>query len=353
VVRAAKADVPTTRAGRLGASAAALLALVAALAPMPRWTIERWYSNGLFPLLQHALTPASNLIPFALFDPLWIGALAGTATWSYRRCHQRPLSRSLRRMIFEGGTAAAALYLVFLFTWGMNYRRVPLLTRVDFDASRITREAAGELGTRVAAQLNAFYADAHRQPISLPALAAAFASAQRSLGAEWTIVPARPKQTLLGAYFHQTAIAGMTDPFLLETMIAPDLLDVEKPFVIAHEWAHLAGYADESEANFVGWLACQHGGAPAQYSAALMMIGYVQPPNRPLREALAIGPRTDLYAIQERYAHTSRALQFAARQGYDAYLKANRVQAGVVSYDLVVQLVLGTAFNENGNPVMR
>ena len=54
------------------------------------------------------------------------------------------------------------------------------------------------------------------------------------------------------------------------------------------------GYADESEANFVGWLACQHGGASAQYSAALMMIGYVQPPNRPLREALAIGPRTDL-----------------------------------------------------------
>ena len=43
----------------------------------------------------------------------------------------------------------------------------------------------------------------------------------------------------------------MTDPFLLETLIAPDLLEVERPFVIAHEWAHLAGYADESEANFV------------------------------------------------------------------------------------------------------
>ena len=46
----------------------------------------------------------------------------------------------------------------------------------------------------------------------------------------------------------------MTDPFLLETLLAPDLLDVERPFVIAHEWAHLAGYADESEANFVAWL---------------------------------------------------------------------------------------------------
>jgi hypothetical protein len=43
----------------------------------------------------------------------------------------------------------------------------------------------------------------------------------------------------------------------------------------------------------------------------------------------------------------------AAREGYNAYLKANRVQAGVVSYDLVVQLVLGSAFDRNGNPVMR
>ena len=46
----------------------------------------------------------------------------------------------------------------------------------------------------------------------------------------------------------------MVDPFALEVMANPDLLPVERPFVAAHEWAHLAGYADESEANFVGWL---------------------------------------------------------------------------------------------------
>ena len=74
-------------------------------------------------------------------------------------------------------------------------------------------------------------------------------------------MPGRPEATLLGGYFHQAAIAGMTDPFFLETLIAPDLLDVERPFVIAHEWAHLAGYADESEANFVAWLTCRRGDA--------------------------------------------------------------------------------------------
>ena len=144
----------------------------------------------------------------------------------------------------------------------------------------------------------------------------------------------------------------MTDPFLLETMLAPDLLDVERPFVVAHEWAHLAGYADESEANFVAYLACRRGDAAARYSAALVMLGYAQG-RRALRDALDIGPKTDLIAIQLRYQHTSGMLRFAAREGYDKYLKANRVERGVESYDAVVQLILGTEFESNGNPRLR
>ena len=345
--------MPVSRWSRTAAAVIVAVALVAAVAPVPRPAVERLYANGLFPVLQHGLTSFSNLVPFAMFDLLWIAAAACAAVWAYRGFRRRPLRPSVTRMAAEGATTVAALYLLLLFTWGLNYRRVPVRDRVDFEPSRITREAAAALGSRVAAQLNAFYADAHGHPASIALLASAFADAQRSLGAGWTILPGRPKQTLLGAYFHQTAITGMTDPDLLETMIAPDLLEVEKPFVVAHEWAHLAGYADESEANFVGWLACQRGDNSTRYSAALTMIDYVRPSNGSLRQVLAIGPRTDLYAIQERYAHTSRALQMAAREGYNAYLKANRVRAGVVSYDLVVQLVLGTAFDERGNPVLR
>jgi len=165
-------------------------------------------------------------------------------------------------------------------------------------------------------------------------------------------VPGRPKPTLLGGYFHQVSVAGMTDPFLLETLIAPDLLDVERPFVIAHEWAHLAGYADESEANFVAWLTCRRGDARARYSAALALIGYAAP-RTALRDALDVGPRIDLYAIRYRYSRTNETLRFAARQGYDKYLKANRVERGVESYDAVVQLILGTGLDQNGNPRFR
>ena len=87
-------------------------------------------------------------------------------------------------------------------------------------------------------------------------------------------------------------------------------------------------------------------------TAALEVLGYAAPA-RPLREVLDIGPRIDLMAIQYRYARTSRVLRAAARRGYDTYLKANRVEKGVDSYDAVVQLILGAVLDDQGFPRRR
>ena len=65
----------------------------------------------------------------------------------------------------------------------------------------------------------------------------------------------------------------MTDPFFLETLIAGGVLPFERPFVVAHEWSHLAGIADEGEANFTAWLACLRGSPPDAYSGWLFLYG--------------------------------------------------------------------------------
>jgi Protein of unknown function (DUF3810) len=332
----------------VGWRAAYVVAAAAAVLPMPPAIVERWYSAGIYPALQGVLTPLSNRVPFALFDVLWIGAAAAAGV-AIARCARLGWRAGSARFAMLAVRTIALAYLLFLATWGLNYRRLPLIERLAFDAARVNAAEVSRLGDINAASLNALHGRAHTTPASLSSLAAGFDDAVRALGARRPVVPGRPKPTLLGGYFHQTSVAGMTDPFFLETLLAPDLLDVERPFVIAHEWAHLAGYADESEANFVAWLACRRGDAGAQYSAALALIGYAQP-RRPLREALDIGPRVDLYAIRYRYSRTNETLRFAAREGYDTFLKANRVEKGVESYDAVVQLILGTGLDEDGNP---
>lgn len=334
---------------RLAWGFAFLVAVAAAALPLPAHVIERWYSRGVFPALQRSLTTISNLVPFALFDVLWIGAVAAAAILAYRQ--RDDWRRGVRRVVTVFACAAVIVYLGFLATWGLNYRRVPLDEKVVFDEERITAPAHAALGDWAVATLNAEYAAAHHGPVDLEGLRAAFQDAHRALGGT-PIVTGRPKTTLLGWYFHKASIAGMTDPFFLETLLAPDLLEVERPFVIAHEWAHLAGYADESEANFVAYLACRRGGAAARYSAALMIVGYASG-SRPLKDALDPGPKIDLYAIRQRYRQTSGALRFAARESYDRYLKANRVEKGIESYDAVVQLILGTPLDPSGNPRLR
>jgi hypothetical protein len=282
---------------------------------------------------------------------MWTAAIAVTAILILRRVRVRGWRRGLVAVSLTLARGAAVTYLLFLAAWGLNYRRVPLSDKVVFDADRITRAAHAALGDWAVRELNARYAAAHASGVDLDRLRAAFDDTLQALGGR-AIVTGRPKPTLLGWYFHKASIAGMTDPFFLETMLAPDLLDVERPFVIAHEWAHLAGFADESEANFVAYLACRRGDDASRYSTALVMLGYA-PARRSLQDALEIGPRSDLFAIQRRYAHTSETLRFAAREGYDKYLKANRVERGIESYDAVVQLILGTEMDAQGNPRLR
>ena len=68
---------------------------------------------------------------------------------------------------------------------------------------------------------------------------------------------------MLDWYFRTGGIDGMTNPFGLEVLLNSRVLPVELPALVAHEYAHLAGFADEADASVVAWLACQGGIAGA------------------------------------------------------------------------------------------
>ena len=331
-----------------------VVAWTAILLPLPQQTIERGYSNFFFPPLQRAVTSFSNLVPFALLDVLlvgvpivWCGVIVRDLSRSPARWH------ALGRWALRTAVAAATAYLLFLGAWGLNYRRVPLERKLSFDARAVTADGARDAARLAASRLNTLHDAAHAP--AAPAdrgvdrsLASAFARATQELGATGTTVPARPKRTLLDLYFRPAAVAGMTDPFFLETLVESHLLPVERPFVIAHEWSHLAGFADEGDANFAGWLTCIRASAPVQYSGWQFLfselVNSVPRSDRPsLIARLDAGPRANLRAIADRLARDVRPqISAAGWRVYDRYLKANRVQAGVASYAQVVRLVLGT-----------
>jgi hypothetical protein len=332
-------------------------ALLAAVVPLSPEGVERWYSTGLYPVIQRVLTPVSNLVPIALAD-ISAGLLVGAGVIVFtRRTRVLGVRRAAIRTSASLVSATATGYLLFLLLWGLNYRRVPLVEKLDWERSRVTVAAAVALANEAATAVNAEFASAHaagREPASLDV---AFHQVQNDLGAARGIIPGISKLSLLSLYFRRAAIDGMTDPFFLEIIVNPDLLDIERPFVVAHEWGHLAGYADESEANFIAWLTCLRGDALARYSGWLAAYehaaGALPREMRAGLVPLARGPLGDLQAMAARYERSSPVVRTAARGVYDGYLRANGVQEGIASYDAVLRLMLGTRFGPERAPLRR
>jgi uncharacterized protein DUF3810 len=255
-----------------------LLTIVAAVAlafaPIPASWVEFWYSTSAYPRIERVLTPFSNLFPFAILDLLLLIAVPTVVMRVIAAVRQSWRARTLRplgRTVFHLLATTAALYIAFLALWGLNYRRVRMTERLVLDRAAPTSEQVMGLGLNAVSEMNRLYAGAHEQLVvgaewRDSALRNAFADVQHALASAPDAQPGRLKRSLLGPYFRWAGVDGMVNPFGLEVIANPDLLPFERPFVAAHEWSHLAGYADEAEANFVGWLTCVRALPSHQYS---------------------------------------------------------------------------------------
>jgi hypothetical protein len=318
-------------------------------------TVEDLYARRVYPVIQANLTSLSNRSPIALIDVgLVILIVIVIATWvvSLRRAKKKRL-RGIGNALVSTLTIAAVIYLWFLFTWGLNYARPSLESRLPYDASRVTPQAVRTLAEYAIAQANRTHAAAHAA--GFPAIDAmpqplitAIQDVERELGRPRTTVIAKPRYSILSPFFRASSVSGMCDPFFLETLLNPDLTGPERPIVLAHEWAHLSGYAPEDDASFVGLLAALRAGPAAEYSAwlelAFTAVSQLQPVTQKLvLEPLAEGPRRDQQAIYDRVIGARIAIvDRAAWASYDQMLRSQGVEEGVQSYSRVVELVLGT-----------
>jgi hypothetical protein len=331
-------------------------AVAVAFAPPGARAVERWYAKGLYPQLQALTTSVSNRIPVALFDVVVIVlAVVAIVTWfhSIRVARRKRSIGAIGRGFVSTLTLAALIYLWFLTAWGLNYARQPIERVMPYDASRVTPQNVRALAEYAVAQANRTHAAAHAAGFpaideSPQPLVTALQDVERELGRPRTTVVARPKHSLFSPFFRASSVSGMLAPFFLETLLNPDLTGPERPYVLAHEWAHLSGYAPEDDASFVGILAALRAGPAAEYSAwlelAFTTIGQLQPVTQKLvLQNLAEGPRQDQRAIYDRVlASRIETVDRMAWATYDQALRSQGVEEGVQSYSRVVELLLGT-----------
>lgn len=319
--------------------------------------VERYYSNGLYPVIARSQRLLFGWVPFSVGDLLYLAAalfLIWQLVRSVRMFWRREVPkgwwrRFARRILF----VALWVYVLFNLLWGLNYDRSGIAGGQLFHHQVRSYSTADlvDLTTIIVSEVNALHDSAvsFRGPLSnFGYLRGGAIGAYDSLALkdrDFAYRQPSVKPSLFswpGAYI---GFAGYYNPFTGEAQV--NVMDpvFTLPYTTCHEMGHQLGYAKESEANFSGFLAARSSPDPAfQYSVYLDLYMYAARELylrdstilRRFRSAVSPGVREDLREIQRfdrRYANPVEPLIWKA---YGRYLRANRQPQGIVTYSEVL-----------------
>ncbi|MBV8722493.1 MAG: DUF3810 family protein [Candidatus Eremiobacteraeota bacterium] len=324
--------------------------------PDPAW-IEAGYTNGGYARWEHIAFALTNPVPWSLGD---VAGMAGIVAIVWRAvAFFRLRKRSLAALGFALLDVAAilGLYAVwFEVSWGWNYARAPMETRLAFDPKRVTPQAADALRLRAMRAMNVLAPLAHAragETLDLTTLHTYWLPVVQRAGDDWTPLTGAAKPTITDPFMQATGTSGYINPLSLTVQTASDLLWFERPFDMAHEWTHVAAFAREDEANYSAILTCLRSNDPVlQYSGWFELFLYLPQPRRYARRDFVPLVWEDFAAIRKRDArHINVLLAHWTWRTYNAYLKTNRIASGIENYNEVTRLVLGIPLDRDGLPL--
>lgn len=307
-----------------------LLTFIFSLLPIPTSAVEHWFSLRAFPIISYCFGLIANVTDYAWLDILLVVAILYICASLWRR----------RWMAIA--VTAAALYLIFFWSWGLNYHRQPLISKLS------TATADMEAFTqRTAREINQLYPDVQatvfdQGQIRKEASTRVARVVEKLDGTRWLAADRVKVSLLANWWFRFAGIDGMFNPIVHEPIINDRVLDIEFPFVVAHELAHVRGYPDEGDANFIALMATLVSDDPRlQYSGWLELWLYER--SRERDQLLDPGPRQDVNRIFERLrSEQIRWVSNLQSAMLNVYLKTNNVPEGVRSYARILTMAAET-----------
>lgn len=358
-------DPTNSQAVRRSAYAFDVAAIVAALtvrivSPPPAW-IENHYANGAYPVIDRSVRAFTGALPFTLGDVLLLVALAWLARYWFVRLRRAPPRGRIRaglRATLRTFAILCLIFVWFMLSWAYNYGRVPLAIKIPVHNARTDENSVAAFGDRATDRLSQLAPAAHRETASdgevARRLVPTFQATIERLGDRAAFAPPRVKPTIFQTTLQLSATTGFTDPWTHEVNLDASLFPIERPAVYAHEWAHISGFADEAEANFISVIACTTSHDPLLEYSGWLLVWENLPQDVHLTHRMGRTAYDDIIAIRARYRkNVNAAVEGASRVAYDRYLKSNRVKAGYASYRLFIRWMTGADFDRTGLPLVR
>lgn len=346
----------------------ALLALAVTLLGFFPSFIEKVYSQGLYPAISVILRLVTRWIPFSLGDLVYVVFFLRLLIAIIRFC-----IALFRKKLVPGWFGRTAywsvhfilwLYIIFKLLWGLNYDRLGIEYQLHIQKTAYTKADVVNLTNRLIDSVNAIRKQLPDTVLPQPALDTIFRDAfrayqQASLTHDFLNYRNRSvKASFFTDWADYMGFSGYYNPFTGEAQVRTDIPRVLIPYIVCHEMAHQLGYASESEANFVGYLAASASSNPYfRYSVYLDLFSYAQGEEIAIlaqqnnrtelehvirfnRERLDTLVKKDRKEIREFFFKRRNKISPAMSSMYDQYLKLNRQQMGIRSYDEVIGWLL-------------
>jgi len=336
-------------------SFAPLFFLMALLANHPG-AVERYYSEGLYPVICRIFHPVFNIFPFSIGDVIYSLVVIWLIYILVRFIRillkkQWELGATLMLNVVVGVEIAVAAFYLF---WGLNYYRpqasellglrdsdyttadLRSVTAELIDSANACRERIGD--GDLEQSNNTIYQTAIKAVNQLEDSSSVFRAYHPGI-----------KPSLLTPLLNYLGTSGYYNPFTSESQVNYQMPVFTRPFVACHELSHQMGFGPEDEANFAGFIAGIHSHDKLlRYSAyhegvQEFMFALRHQDSIARKELLkSISPKVlaDFKTEREYWLAYEGRVERISSVFYDNFLKANNQPYGLRTYNRMVLLVL-------------
>lgn len=318
----------------------------------PLW-IEKNYSRGIYLHISMFYRTLFGWLPFSAGDILYAAAgvfLSITIVGLVKKSVRRDFTKNdVKRMFLKAFFIFSIIYIWFNLSWGLNYNRPGIAYELQLPSSMHSQQDLRQITDILLKKVNEYRSMLGNGKIKYKSYHEVFSQAQaaytRSAAAGFAFLTYNTrsvKRSMYGRAGNFLGFLGYYNPFTGEAQLNLTMPRFLIPFVTCHEMAHQLGYASESEANFVGYLAAVSSTDTLfHYSAYFDLFNYANT-ELFLKDSAAaknnykrLNPavRNDVEELREYWRKSDNAIEPYIKIFYDHYLKANQQAKGVKSYN--------------------
>lgn len=318
--------------------------------------IEDYYSNGVYPYTSKAFRILFGWTGISIGDFIYGVAIFFIIRWLWktRKTWRRQYKANLLSMV----SAVSVFYLLFQLLWGLNYIRVPLNEKMGIEKKYTPDELLAftrQLITKANAVHESITGNDSLKVVNPYSVKEIYSRSGYGYASLKQVYPQfdyeceSVKSSLISVPLSYMGFGGYLNPFTNEAQVNAKLPLYNLPTTACHEISHQIGYASESEANFIGYMASIYNDDPYfRYSGYTFALKYCLRNIAKIDEAKAesllplINPGIlknfkDSEEFNDKY---SSFIETFFEVFYDNFLKLNKQEDGLETYSKFVGLLV-------------